>query len=174
MILDRLNLNANIRYPFADDADLVDVTGTYALPDDFLLDARVETSMAEAPSMRLTAIEDGFAEFTVGASDVFSVSMTGAGEVDVVLPLGAHVWLLFGAGVSIPLGWSGRQTFNSALLPTVVAPERGRRLSSTRGSLLGHDTVLTGMIDVEEGYNCNVFVGGGSFVIGASSGAGMG
>ena len=87
---------------------------------------------------------------------------------------GARAWLLFGPGAAAPALWSGRHEFSAALLPTVVAPERRRRLTSTRGSVIGAAVALTGLVDVEEGYNCSVFVGGGSLVIGASAGSGYG
>jgi len=174
MIIERLNENAYISYPFLEDAIMKATDGT-EIPNDLLLDMKVDIpkNPANKPSIKLTEIETaaGFVILTFTITELNPAPLTTPVQVILpVLPAGTdHYTSSFvdvdgingiyaaGRGVNFLV-----DNFPLTVLevdipiePSCVTNTYNHQVSTIRGDV--GDT-LTGDVKVVEGYNVAVYV----------------
>ena len=189
-----LNANKYRKYPFVEDSDLT--AGSVIVPDSAILDLRGVNYVLAATPLRLTSFQivnpgggspvEGTFTFTfdgaVAPFDTFNVSV----PENAAFPFAStihdsavqHVTCVFGDGIADLLQETpGTYTLNNTpqIEPAVVSFQDRHRVTSITASGAGQDT-LTGAVQIEEGYNCQVVIDTARdrVTISANKGAGAG
>lgn len=165
-----LDSNAGRSFPLVDGVTRLDSTGTFTLPNDLLVDARISAPTNLNPTQfyisKVTAFGSGLV-ITIavnGVADVATVTVPLGGFVDfspytvVGLPGYEQVGgvVTIGTALATIAASSGVYTFAFAatqLLPTVLAPAASSVSSVTVIDALGGSTVLTGAVVLQSGPN---------------------
>ncbi len=179
--------NAQRNYPLFDTASRLDVTSTFEIPNDLIVDARIAAPADYSPTEFFISKISAY-----GAGLVITIACTGKGDVaSVTVPLDGFVefssfqiaplpgnpqvggaMVIGTSGAAIAAG-SGVYTFLVAatrLLPTVVYPAAPSVASITFVDSFGVSTQLTGAITLSAGPNAAISIDSQTIEVGMETG----
>lgn len=174
MIMERLNENAYISYPFLEDEILKATDGT-EIPTDLLLDLKVDLPInpENKPSIKLTGVETsvGFVTLTFTVTELYPAPSTTPVQIILpVLPVGTdHYTSSFvdvggingiyaaGRGVNFLVDNFPLTVLETdlAIEPSCVTNTYNHQVNTISGDI---GDILTGDVKVVEGYNISAYV----------------